>query len=204
MIVCGRKPGRIVGGKEVTPYSLPWQIAFVYRGLNEPFCGGTLISDRHILTAAHCTSNWRKYDVIVGEHNITSLEDGTRHSVCRFVDHPSYDSNTFENDFSILHLNQPVKLGARAVPACLPLTTFRGDYLANKTLTVSGWGKLSEGGGSPKVLHSVDVPGMTNEKCNIPELHDEQVLDVMLCAGLATGGIDACQGDSGGRSVELP
>merc|ERR1719167_799763 len=74
--ICGRKPGRIVGGKEVTPYSLPWQIAFVYRGLNEPFCGGTLISDRHILTAAHCTSNWRKYDVIVGEHIITSLEDG--------------------------------------------------------------------------------------------------------------------------------
>ena len=163
-----------------------------------------MISDPHVLTAAHCTSNWQKYDVIVGEHNITSLEDGTRHSVCRFVDHPSYDSDTFENDFSILRLNKPVQLGPRAVPACLPLTTFRGNYLANKTLTVSGWGKLSEGGGSPKVLHSVDVPGMTNEKCNIPELHDEQVLDVMLCAGLAAGGIDACQGDSGGKSVELP
>ena len=63
---------------------------------------------------------------------------------------------------------------------------------------------LSEGGGSPKVLHSVKVPGMTNKKCNLPEFHDEQILDVMLCAGRAVGGIDACQGDSGGRSVDLP
>ena len=187
----------------MTPYSLPWQVALVWRGWNVPFCGGTLISEHHILTAAHCTSSERKFDIIIGEHNITSDEDGTLHTVCRFVDHPFYDDNTFKNDFSILHLSQPVQLGARAVPACLPPTLFRGDYLNGKNLTVSGWGKLTDGGSSPKVLHSVNVPGMGNDKCNLPEFYNNQILDVMLCAGQAKGDVDACQGDSGGRHDKL-
>ena len=193
---CGRKPSQIVGGSEVTPYSLPWQVAFVRRGRNKPFCGGTLISDRHVLTAAHCTSS-KNYDVIVGEHRITSSSDGTRHRVCRFVDHPRYNDNSLENDFSILHLQTPVQTGARAVPACLPPSSFSGDFLSGKTLTVSGWGALSEGGRSPTVLHSVDVPGMSNSECQ--NYYPGDITDAMLCAGQQSGGVDSCQGDSGGR-----
>ena len=182
----------------MTPYSLPWQVAFVSRGSNSPFCGGTLISDRHVLTAAHCTSGGRQYDIIVGEHRITSSSDGTRHSVCRFVDHPNYSN--LNNDFSILHLNTPVQIGTRAAPACLPATSMGGDFLAGKTLTVSGWGALSEGGGSPSVLHSVDVPGMTNTQCN--QDYPGSITSSMVCAGQANGGIDSCQGDSGGKQSD--
>ena len=194
---CGVKPSAIVGGSEVTPYSLPWQVAFVSRGSNRPFCGGTLISDRHVLTAAHCTSGREKYDVIVGEHRITSTADGTRHGVCRYVDHPKYSRSTLNYDFSILHLETPVAIGARAAPACLPPSNFDGNFLAGKTLTVSGWGRLSSGGGSPTVLHSVGVPGMTNVQCegNYPG----EITNAMVCAGRDEGGIDSCQGDSGGN-----
>ena len=198
-LACGRTPSRIVGGGEVTPYSLPWQVAFVRRGQNSPFCGGTLISDRHVLTAAHCTTRGGSYDVIVGEHRVTSSEDGTRHSVCRHVDHPSYNTNTLDSDFSILHLDEPVQLGARAVPACLPQSSFSGDYLDGKDLTVSGWGALSEGGGSPNVLHKVVVPGMTNTFCNQRQIYGGQISSNMLCAGQTSGNIDSCQGDSGGN-----
>ena len=176
-----------------------------------------MISDRHVLTAAHCTSDNRNYDVIVGEHRITSTEDGTRHSVCRYADHPSYNSQTIDNDFSILHLDQPVQLGARAVPACLPLSNFRGDYLDGKTLTVSGWGDLGTGW-FPEVLHSVDVPGMTNFQCNqlltqptsfptsstsFYDYEDNMITDNMLCAGQPSGGVDSCQGDSGGKDYHF-
>jgi len=190
---CGVKPAGIVGGSEVTPYSIPWQVAFVRRGEDDPFCGGTLISDRHVLTAAHCTSSSRSYDVIVGEHKITSDSDGTRHRVCRFVDHPN--NRGVVNDFAILHLETPVQIGTRAAPACLPPTSFGGDFFDGKTLTVSGWGALSSGGGSPTVLHSVDVPGMTNAACRNSY---SSISADMLCAGRTSGGIDSCQGDSGG------
>ena len=197
---------RIVGGGEVTRHSIPWQVAFVRRGYDSPFCGGTLITDRHVLTAAHCTRllerEGRKGEIIVGEHDYTSSKDGTRHSYSRYVDHPLYSRNTVNYDFSIIYLDKPVQIGPRAVPAYLPLTDFSGDYLNGKKLTVSGWGTLSYKGSRPKVLHSVEVPGMSNSICNQPDFYNNRITDVMLCAGYAEGKIDSCQGDSGGRNLK--
>ena len=200
---CGIKPTRIVGGSEVTPYSIPWQVGLVNPGTDGPFCGGTLISDRHVLTAAHCTAhftNGRTFEVIVGEHDKTSSEDGTRHEVCRRVDHPRYQKPfLLQNDFSILHLKTPVKLGTRAIPACLPPAYMAGDYLVGKTMIVSGWGTLSQGAQSPDVLHSVSVPGISNKQCSRRVKWGANLIGPMsLCAG-GGGGVDSCQGDSGGR-----
>lgn len=194
---CGMSPGSIVGGSEVSAYSLPWQVGLVSPGDAIPWCGGTLISPRHVLTAAHCMGH--NFDVIVGEHDVTSSEDGTRHTVYSAISHPQYDSSTTNFDFAIVTLNEPVELGTRAVPACLPdPDEFGGAFLDDKTMTVSGWGHQSSGGwDSPPVLHSVDVPGISNEECdNMYE--DAEITDAMMCAGAVAGGIDSCQGDSGG------
>ena len=207
---CGIKPaGRIggpaaiVGGSAVSPYSLPWQAGLVSNGGNRPFCGGTIISPRHILTASHCinanpTSN--TFDIIVGEHSTTDSSDGTRHEICRAVRHPSYNSPTnLNNDYAIVHLKQPIDLGTRATPACLPTSSLGDDFLAGKTMTVSGWGTLSSGGGQPTELHSVNVPGITNDACKA-QYGSSRITNEMLCAGdVANGGVDSCQGDSGGE-----
>ena len=187
---------KIVGGSAVTPYSLPWQVALVEPGSNSPFCGGTLISSQHVLTAAHCMVT-TTLDIIVGEHRTTSSSDGTRHTVCRSVNHPRYFQQTYNNDFAILHLDTPVVFGTRAAPACLPTNNLGGDFLDGKTMTVSGWGATSQGGAQPTVLHSVAVPGITNARCS---QHYTGITNAMLCAGDVTnGGIDSCQGDSGGN-----
>ena len=158
-----------------------------------------MISPTHVLTAAHCTESFSNFDIIVGEHYVTSNEDGTRHQTCRSVTHPSYNSpSRINNDFSMVHLRQPVDIGLRAATACLPDSTMAGNYLAGKSLTVSGWGALSVGGSTPNVLHKVIVPGLTNAEC-VQSYNGNTITDQMLCAGnIDQGGVDSCQGDSGG------
>jgi len=77
----------------------------------------------------------------------------------------------------------------------MPPAKFAGNYLAGKSLTVSGWGARSEGGRPPTTLHAVRVPGISNYQCRRSY---RSITDAMICAGETRGGVDSCQGDSGG------
>ena len=186
-----------MGGLEAVPYSIPWQVRLTTG------CGGTLISPRHVMTAAHCPLP--NTEVVVGEHFARNDSDGIIHETCRYKDHPLYKQITrTAYDFSILHLKTPVEFGPRAVPACLPTSRHGGDFLAGKILTTSGWGKTLNETHDRSKLRFVKVPGVTNAECQKlysadPE-YNRTIHAVELCAGdTDAGGIDACQGDSGGN-----
>ena len=157
------------------------------------------------MTAAHCTDSYPArsgIDVMVGEHDILDNSDGTRHKICKFKNHPKYNlKSPYDHDYAILHLEKPVKLGYRAIPACLPEPHFSGNKLVGKNLTVSGWGLLQSGGVGPDALHSVNIPAISQRKCkkSYPGINGLAVTGSMICAGHTDGGIDACQGDSGGK-----
>ena len=147
------------------------------------------------MTAEHC-SIYPGDDAIVAEHDLENSSDGTRHKICRKVDHPRYD-------IAIVHLEEPVQMGPRAVHACLPTLKYAGDFLAGKLMTVSGWGNTNYTHiNYPDKLQVVNVTGVTVDTCR--DLYEdpigEYVTDGDMCAGdIIDGGEDSCQGDSGGR-----
>jgi len=194
---CGIKGGtqsdRIVGGQEAEQHEYPWQVGLVSRNGKTPWCGGTLISDRHIMTAAHCTAGKTpaSIQILLGEHR-TNDDVFTRVDVSKINDDPNYSMPN--NDFSILTLTNPVTFTNSIRPACLPATTDK--TYAEELATVTGWGTLSSGGNQPTVLMEVDVTVTTNEVCN--NVYGS-INDLHICA--MDAGKDSCQGDSGGPLV---
>lgn len=107
-----------MGGKEARPAEFPWIVGFQRQG--KLYCSGTLITDRHVLTAAHCV-DFDSYElkVFIGGHNVTNDYKEVRR-VRRIRAHPDFDIFTFNNDVAVVELDKPVKFGPKIQTACLP------------------------------------------------------------------------------------
>jgi len=199
--VCGtaNRATRIVGGVTTEVNEYPWQVSLVSRGSSSVFCGGSLINDRWVLTAAHCTQSGVS-QVLLGNHLQSSTDTGERRvNVRRVVDHPNYNSRTLDNDFSLLELSTPQNLESvdpQIRPICLPSASNPSQY-ENVMAVVSGWGTTSSGGSQPNALREANVKTMSNAQCN--NNYSGSILSSMICA--SSPGRDSCQGDSGGPLV---
>jgi len=194
---------RIVGGTVTEVSEYPWQAGLVSTGGNRPWCGGTVIGDRWILTAAHCTeSSASSIQVLLGEHDISDATETTvvRKNVKRIIDHPSYNTNTLDYDFALMELDTPIDFAANSHirPACLPTGS---DSYAGFQAVVSGWGTTSSGGSQSSKLREVTVDVLSNDQCKASSYSNSDITARMMCAAVNGGGKDACQGDSGGPLV---
>jgi len=197
---CGKAPMddgfRIVGGVTAKHGQYPWQVQIQRRG--SQWCGGILIDDQWVLSAAHCFHRMSSSDFtfVLGQHR-TNRNDGTEQtfSASRIINHENYNDNTISNDITLIKLNKKVQLNNYARTACLPS---KGESFEGLHCTVSGWGALSESGGGPSTLQAVSVPIMSISKCRT---YYYDVDSRNVCAGYEAGGKDACQGDSGGPLV---
>lgn len=133
--------------------------------------------------------------IVAGDNNLFE-DDGTEQAskVIKIIQHEDFDYGELSNDVSLLQVETPLVFDdyTSAVTLPAPMEEFTGDAV------VTGWGALTEGGGSPDVLQSVDVPVVTDDECR-EAYGDSSILDSMICAGEA--GKDSCQGDSGGPMV---
>jgi len=197
---CGKanRATKIVGGQTTEENEYPWQVGLISSSRDKtPFCGGSLISDTEILTAAHCTQSGVSW-VVLGEHSLSDDSDGQqRVRVCSVTDHPQYNAATTDYDFSILTLCDPVTFATDVAPVCLPSTSNYADD--NVNAVVSGWGTLQSGGSQPNLLQDDTVQTMTNAQCRATGYSSSQITNQMICA--SNPGKDSCQGDSGGPLV---
>lgn len=182
---------RIVGGTQVQSNKYPW-IAQMLLG-SVLFCGGTLINDRYVLTAAHCVIDMDMSAVSVRllQLNRSSANQGITRGVVFAHAHAGYNPSTLVHDIALLRLDEPVPLVKGMRPVCLPSTEFQTfDY---QKAIVAGWGLSYEGGTTSNVLQETTVPIITNAQCRATS-YKTMIVDTMLCAGFVqTGGRDACQ-----------
>jgi serine protease 7 (enterokinase) len=222
---CGRTPiepdlgnakytNEIVGGGPAKPYSWPWQVVMC-RSTNggtscSLMCGGSVVHNRWVLTAAHCCSGqvagnlWIKAGVFNQATLTTQQEASLQYiRVQQYFMHPNYNSQTLSRDACLLQLSQPLSFTDQVQPVCLP----NNDEQANPPFNgiVTGWGTTNQGGGGAisAQLRQVSAPFVTNAQCD--QLYAQYTVDeTMLCAGYHSPPSDACQGDSGGPLVMKP
>nr|XP_028557399.1 serine protease 27-like [Podarcis muralis] len=212
---CGKpiNSPRIVGGQPASNGSWPWQVS-ILRNLY-PICGGSLIAEQWVLSAAHCfyknMGSMFQYNVLLGAYQLSHVSDNAVISdVEQIILHPDYYNGLSgsSGDIALIKLKSPVKFTNYILPICLPESSTQ--FPLNESCWVTGWGNIQYGVPlpDPRTLQEVKVPLISREDCNIlynshpePSLGWDPIKQDMICAGYPEGGKDSCQGDSGGPLV---
>uniref|UniRef100_A0A667X0V0 pancreatic elastase II n=1 Tax=Myripristis murdjan TaxID=586833 RepID=A0A667X0V0_9TELE len=189
---------RVVGGKDARPHSWPWQISLQYNWGGEwrHTCGGTLISEKWALTAAHCISSGTKYRVAMGKHNLKLKEKGAVFmGTANITVHEKWNPSLIHNDIALIKLESAVTFSDTIMAACLPKAGFILPH--DEPCYITGWGRISTGGPTADILQQALLPVVDHATCTKPDWWGSLVKDTMVCAG-GDGVVSGCHGDSGG------
>ncbi|XP_073707106.1 cationic trypsin-3 [Garra rufa] len=182
---------KIIGGYDCLPHSQPWQ---TYLSDGSASCGGSLINERWVVSAAHCSFSRRHLRIKLGKHKLRvgeSTEQRIRAE--KIIPYPTYNNTPHNNDIMLIKLRNPAILNKYVKPISLT----RSCSSAGEKCLVSGWGRTAAG--SASVLQCLDLPVLSKRTCT--GAYGSIITPNMFCAGFMQGGKDSCQGDSGGPVV---
>ncbi|KAF7474227.1 hypothetical protein GHT09_015063 [Marmota monax] len=150
---------KIVGGYTCAKNSLPYQVSL---NVGYHLCGGSLISDQWVLTAAHCYKS--RLQVRLGEHDIDILEGDEQFiQAAKIIRHPNFNKDTLNNDIMLIKLTSPATISARVSTVSLPTSC----PSTGTQCLVSGWGNtLSFGVKYPSLLQCLDAPVLSDTACH--------------------------------------
>nr|WIM01375.1 serine protease 2 [Limnephilus flavicornis] len=196
-IDCGwKRTSRIVGGVQTLVNEYPMMVGLVDVTLKIVYCGGTIITTRWVLTAAHCLDNQQASNVAVlyGEHNLrvgTETTGTTLVPTDQLIRHPLV--NDYQNDIGLVRTTKIINFSTKVGPACLPFSLTSYNF-NGKTVTDLGWGTTSFGGPDSDYLRKVALTIYDQTSC--ANTLGSVVTSNIICTYAA--GKDACQHDSGG------
>lgn len=172
----GEFPTRIFGGRPSPDGAWPAQVslhsAYSMDGsaqgrYSSQFCGGTIITDQWILTAAHCVVGENGYasdpDSLLVRSGDVDMRRGDMRRVAEVIVHPGYDPNVIDNDIALLKLSSRITDSSGPVTA-ISLQT-QGEAPPKGPAVVVGWGRM-ENGDFPVSLMETDIDIVSNEVCN--------------------------------------
>ncbi|KAL9700343.1 hypothetical protein quinque_003784 [Culex quinquefasciatus] len=217
---CGQtSDNRIVGGSIAQLDEYPWLARIQYYKSNKRFgfhCGGVLINERYVLTAAHCIqsvpSSWTVYKIRLGEYDSQQDPECSYHDeedcadsvrdvlVSSYYVHEDYfqENGADYNDLALIRLMQPVEYTSFIQPICLPTTEdLKNLDVEGLKMTVAGWGQTENKTASRYKMY-LEVPSWNNDRCGEAfSSVNVDIIETQLCAG-GVKGQDSCRGDSGG------
>lgn len=203
------RSGKIISGQSASKGSFPWQ-AMLWELWAGAFCGGALVSEEWIVTAAHCIVEFqdrfarslRIASLVVklgkNDQNHREVEEAIV-NVAKVITHPRFDQVSYDNDIAMVRLSRKVRFTDYILPICVGTRNFLEEnvYTRNVSGTVTGWGLMAEDGSWPMRLQQITLPLVDHDKC--VESTAYPVTENMYCAGYEKRVIgDACKGDSGG------
>ena len=195
---------KIVGGSATVIADFPWQVYYISGNFR---CGGSIISGKWVITAAHCTKNSTggaisasDMFVKVGADNPSNVNEGKTYSVSQVIVHPGFDNQTLLNDIALLRLKDSINF-----PNATPIKLVNADDVTEGAIVpgvmswVTGWGYTQVNPNVlPTALQKVQLPIISNAQASTV-WSDIPATDLM--AGFLNGNKDACNGDSGGPLV---
>ncbi|NXV52558.1 GRAA protein, partial [Uria aalge] len=189
----------ISGGRVVRPHSWPYMAAIQRK--NSTVCGGALVEERWVLTAAHCELNKSEVRVVLGAHQASKAEKEQQiFKVMHYFPHPQFDRSSKENDIMLLKLSGIAKQNKYVEPLSLP--DCYEDIKPGTTCKVAGWG-LKSARKPSEYLRETTLKIIGRKRCESKYRKYTKITSNMLCAGGKTifSKADACKGDSGGPLI---
>ncbi|SUP09405.1 trypsin, putative [Vibrio metschnikovii] len=191
---------RIIGGEKAQPNDWPYMAALTRINKNTSFCGGSLISERYVLTAAHCVVGKAPsdFEALLSAYDMEQLSSATRVKVNQIYLHADYQKNSSSSphDIAVLELVKAVTIEAAELDDQADVDSL----IYGSDMTTLGFGYRQHNGkqgyDKPTVLHQVTLPFVPMAQCKQAHSIFEKLGDGVFCAGET--GKDTCQGDSGG------